>query len=97
MPAKRFTVETVHGEGETVYLVVDGEAPEAEQPAVTCTYSTRSYSGGARGCAEYAAAVLNGDGYKGDEEYITRAFWAALVQPKTVGFVSDEELDAREY
>ena len=65
----RFAVVTVHGERETLYHVVDREAPEGEQPAIVSTYSTQAYTSQARSCAEYSAEVHNGQGYKGDVAY----------------------------
>lgn len=66
----RFIVTTQHGERETIYHVVDSQAPDGEQPAIIASYSTKSYSSGARSCAEYSAEVHNGRGYKGDPAYI---------------------------
>lgn len=34
----RFTVTTVHGEGASLYHVVDTDAPEALQPLIVNTY-----------------------------------------------------------
>lgn len=39
-PAGRFAVRIDHGEGATVYSVMDTWAPDAEQPAVIRSWST---------------------------------------------------------
>lgn len=36
----RFRIEAVHGEGGTVYHVIDTAAPEPEQPAVVASWRT---------------------------------------------------------
>ena len=43
----RFQVVTFHGEGATVYYAVDAAAPEAEQPAIVRSWSTRDDRKGA--------------------------------------------------
>ena len=43
----RFQVVTSHGEGATVYYAVDSAAPEAEQPAIVRSWSTRDDGKGA--------------------------------------------------
>ena len=58
----RYKVVTVHGEGETLYHVVDTQADAAEQPAIVQSYSTRGHSG-AHSCAIYRAECCNGRGY----------------------------------
>ena len=62
---RRFAVVTVHGEGATVYHVVDRHAPEGEQPAILASYTTADRNGGAYSQAEYRALCLEGFGYKG--------------------------------
>lgn len=37
---ERYKVTISHGEGATLYAVVDTSQPEEEQPAVVLTYST---------------------------------------------------------
>ena len=49
---RRFRVVTWHGEGRSVWYVVDTAAPASEQPAVIVSYTDRS-------AAELHAARLN--------------------------------------
>lgn len=58
----RFKVTIVHGERETVYHVVDAQAPEEQQPSIVASYSTKGHSG-AHSCAIYRAECENGRGY----------------------------------
>jgi hypothetical protein len=75
----QFGVITVHGEGETIYHVVDRAAPEGEQPAIVASYSTLQYTSGARSCAIYRAEVLNGRGYHGENLELGRQAGRAMA------------------
>lgn len=64
VPIGRYKVSSRNGERETIYHVVDTQAPEGEQPAIVRSYSTLQHKSGARSCAEYHAECLNGGGFK---------------------------------
>ncbi len=85
----RYRVTTFHGEGATLYHVVDGEAPEGEQPAVVESFSTKGHSG-AHSCAIYRAECLNGRGYHpGLTENVGR--YARSVETGWLGKIVDVE------
>lgn len=39
--SKRFSVRVIHGEGDTVFHVVDAAPPEREQPCIVMSFSLR--------------------------------------------------------
>jgi hypothetical protein len=52
MSANRFRVTASHGEGASVYHVIDSWAPDDEQPAVVHSFSTREHGARTRAVAE---------------------------------------------
>lgn len=58
----RYKVTTWHGEGDSLYYIVDTEAPEGEQPAVVACYSGRAYGAQAYSAAQLCRDVHNQKG-----------------------------------
>ena len=56
----RYKITTYHGEGDTVFNVVDADAPEGEQPAVVASYSQRKLGKQAHKAAVMCRDVKNG-------------------------------------
>ena len=54
----RYKMVTWHGEGSTVYYIVDTAAPAEDQPAVVCSYRDKAEAEEAQRCFSYYAGVV---------------------------------------